>query len=86
MPIWPPHSLCLSTRVCLVCEQFRNRAKQLKADLDTAEVKHLKERTLYHKMSDSIDRSQAKVDTAKATAATGPKAYLSLKVSQRELI
>jgi len=31
-----------------------------------------------------VDRSQAKVDTAKAAGATGPKAYLSLKVSHRE--
>ena len=80
--------------VCYVCvfacecsqlapQQFKNRARQLKADLDAAEAKHLKERNNYQRMAGNVDRNQVKMAAAnnKPFPNTGAKAYLSLKVS-----
>jgi len=66
----------------LVFWQFKNRARQLKADLDVAEAKHLKERSSYQKMAGSVDRNQVKMAAAnKPFANSEAKAFVSLKVS-----
>ena len=71
----------MCVNVCLVCEQLKNRARQLRAELDVAEAKHLKEKSTYQRMAGNVDRSQVKLAGVKPSNANGPKAYMSLRVS-----
>ena len=73
---WPCVECCEWWYV--VCKQIRNRARQLRTDLETAAAKHVKEKLRYEQIVASVHKSTQKLFMAKDQSLTSPKEYLKV--------